>query len=269
MASVNTKYINNKYLLLDKIGSGAFGSIYKGKNIRTNKEVAIKIESIKNETNLLKNESNIYQYLINTPGIPAVKWFGKDADNYYMVIDLLGNSLQLIKDKKRTFNLKLVLQIGIQIINLLKTIHDKGLVHRDIKPENFLFGISSTQLYLIDFGFCKSYMNNDVHNEIKHTNSLIGSLNYVSINGHNLIELSRRDDLESLGYMLVYFYCGKLQWSDKTDLNEIKILKQNVILDHTVPEILREFLKYLRYIAYNESPNYLIWINKFTEKLNT
>jgi serine/threonine protein kinase len=81
--------INNKYNLIEKIGKGNFGSIYKGENIRTNELVAIKVEPIQSNTNLLKNEAKIYQYLLNSPNVPQVKWFGKDNDNYYMVINLL------------------------------------------------------------------------------------------------------------------------------------------------------------------------------------
>ena len=92
---VINKIINNKYKILERIGEGAFGSIYKGQNIRTLELVAIKIEPIGNETKLLKNESIVYQYLNNIDGIPSVKWFGKDEDNYYMVIHLLGDSLQI------------------------------------------------------------------------------------------------------------------------------------------------------------------------------
>ena len=113
--------INKKYKIINKIGEGSFGSIYKGENIRTRENVAIKVESIKSETKLLKNESIIYHYLNNTNGIPSVKWFGKDNNNYYMVINLLGNSLQEIINIHFSFSLKLVLQIGIMIIKLIKT----------------------------------------------------------------------------------------------------------------------------------------------------
>jgi serine/threonine protein kinase len=132
--------INNKYKIIGKLGAGCFGEIYKGENIRTNEQVAIIVEPIATNLKLLKNESVIYNYLSGTTGIPIVKWFGKDAVNYYMVLNLLGQSLQTLLKSKITFSLKLVLQIGLQIIFILKSIHDKGLAHRDIKPDNFLLG---------------------------------------------------------------------------------------------------------------------------------
>ena len=108
-------------------------------------------------------------------------------------------------------------------MELLKTIHEKGLVHRDIKPDNFLVGLNgdNKRIFIIDFGFCKSYLSDGVnHIPQKKTHNLIGSQTYASINAHNLIELTRRDDLESLGYMLMYFYSGFLPWQlDKTNEN--------------------------------------------------
>ena len=155
--------INNKYKILEKIGEGSFGFIYKGENCRTKELVAIKVEPIQSNFKLLKNESKIYQYLVNNEGFPSVKWFGKDNLNYYMVINLLGESLHSLIIKKQSFYLKLVLQIGIQVIELLKVLHEYGFVHRDIKPENFLLGLNSKskQIHMIDFGFCKSYLINN------------------------------------------------------------------------------------------------------------
>ena len=208
--------VANKYKIIEKIGNGSFGEIYKGANVRTSQHVAIKVELIKNNTLLLKNEAKFYQYLKDINCIPNVKWFGKDSINYYMVIDLLGESLQTLKEKKNKLTLKDTLNIGIHIINLLKSIHDKFLIHRDIKPDNFLFGLNnkSSQLYLIDFGFCKTYINNDLHIKMRNTSNLIGTPMYASINAHNLLELSRRDDMESLAYMLIFFYYGKLEWQN-------------------------------------------------------
>ena len=268
--------INKKYKIIEKIGEGSFGLIYKGENIRTRELVAIKVEPIKHELKLLKNESIIYQFLNNVQGIPSVKWFGKDDKNYYMVLNLLGESLQSIKNKNKSFSLTLVLQIGIQIILLLKTIHDKGLVHRDIKPDNFLFGLNNQKkiIHIIDFGLCKSYINNDEHKPIKKTNSLIGSLTYASINSHDCIELSRRDDLESLGYMLIYFYLGTLSWEDisylskNENINEkIKSIKQNILESNSFPEVLVNYIKYVTKLEFEENPNYNLIINNFKREL--
>ena len=261
--------IANKYKLLEKIGEGSFGSIYKGENIRTNELVAIKIEPIINDLKLLKNESIIYQYLINMDGFPNVKWFGKDKQNYYMVINLLGESLETLKERKQKLSLKLVIQIGIQIVCLLKMIHNKGLVHRDIKPDNFLLGLNNKnkQIFLIDFGFCKTFLNNDKHIEIKKTNNLIGSNNFASVNAHEFNELSRRDDLESLGYMLIYFYIGDLIWKDYSDNEMIKIMKNHIINDENIPKILIQYLKIIKCLEFKETPNYDLLINIFKDWL--
>jgi serine/threonine protein kinase len=261
--------IGNKYKLLEKIGEGAFGSIYKGENIRTQELVAIKVEPIENNTKLLKNESIIYQYLINNEGLPNVKWFGKDKTNYYMVLNLLGESLQSLKERKKIFSLKLVLQIGIQIINLLRMIHNKGLVHRDIKPDNFLLGLNNKnkQINIIDFGFCKTFLNDNKHIDIKKTNNIIGTNNFASINAHEYNELSRRDDLESLGYMLVYFYLGNLPWKDYSNNEMIKILKYNIVNDESIPKIILKYFEIIRCLEFKEPPNYELLINIFKNEL--
>lgn len=261
-------FINNKYKIITKIGSGTFGSIYKGQNIRTNEYVAIKIEPIKNDLKLLKNESIIYQYLNGCHNIPSVKWFGKDNNNYYMVIDLLGPSLQDLIETKNKLCLKITLKIGIKIISIIKIIHDKGLVHRDIKPENFLFGFDNlNKLYLIDFGLCKKIIFNNKHNQIKKTSGIIGSKNYMSINSHNHIELSRRDDLESIGYMLLYLYNGTLDWNNES--NEIKILnmKQNVLNYDNIPNVIINYIKLVKSLDYEETPNYNLIIDEFKKEI--
>ena len=262
--------ICNKYILLEQIGEGAFGSIYKGENIRTKEKVAIKVESIKEETKLLKNESSIYQYLLEQEGIPKVKWFGKDENNYYMVINLLGKSLENLLRERGNLSLLVVIQIGIQILNLLKMIHENGIVHRDIKPDNFLLGLNdkSKQIYIIDFGFCKTFMNNNKHIENKKTSKLIGTPNFASISAHSYNELSRRDDLESLGYMLIYFYLGYLEWQTQTDNNTIQNIKINTINNPDVPDVIIKYLKYVRKLEFKESPNYELLINCFTEQIN-
>jgi serine/threonine protein kinase len=194
-----------------------------------------------------------------------------------MVINLLGESLQNMKDTRTRFSLKLILQIGIQILVLLRTLHDKGLVHRDVKPDNFLLGLNDkrNQLNIIDFGFCKSYIHNDQHIPMKKTSNLIGSLSYASINAHNFIELSRRDDLESLGCILIYLYLGKLDWQTEESYlyeskNEtIKNMKIKMIDDSRIPLIIIEYFKNVRTLEFEEKPKYAILIDMFRRELES
>lgn len=270
--------INNKYKLLNEIGKGSFGSIYRGENIRTREKVAIKVEIIEHDTHLLKNESIIYRYLNNMAGVPSVKWFGKDDTNYYMVINLLGKSLQNIKDEIGCFTLNDALKIGIYLINLIQNIHEKGLVHRDIKPDNFLFGLEDTsKIYIIDFGFCKSYVGDDEHIPIKKTNNLIGSRTYASINAHNFDEISRRDDLESLCYTLMYLVLGKLDWQMPSLYNHehpkmtnlrIRDMKINIIeTSKSLPSVFINSLKYIRTLEFEDKPDYAYLIEMFNIEL--
>jgi serine/threonine protein kinase len=240
-----------KYEILSKIGSGTFGSIYKGINTRTKEDVAIKVEKIDYDLKLLKNETKIYYYLKGIKGIPSIKWYGKDENNYYMVIDLLGDSLQTLMDKHKKIKLTTCLKIGIQIIELFYFLHDRGFVHRDIKPDNFLFGIGENKksIFLIDFGLCIFVADEDLD---KVSRNLIGSLKYASINAHSYKSLRRKDDLESLGYMLLYFYLGSLPWEnikflDKKEANEeIKKIKTIFVQNQDLPEVFKSYFHYLQ-----------------------
>lgn len=266
--SIENIKINNKYIILEKLGTGSFGVIYKGENSRTGENVAIKVEPINNNTKLLKNESTIYHYLSGLKGIPNVKWFGKDDTNYYMVIDLLGPSLEDIKVLRGTFSLKSVLQVGIQCLDLLEKIHNRGLIHRDIKPDNFLLGVknSANQIYLIDFGFCKTF---DLNNSSKYSHNLIGTPTFASINAHNLKELSFCDDMESLGYMLIYLYLNTLPWNkiQNTSKQQIINMKINIYNDETIPNVLLKYMKNVSLLNFNEKPNYIVLKELFDKEI--
>jgi serine/threonine protein kinase len=253
--------ICNKYELLEKIGQGAFSQIYRGRNIRTGELIAIKIEPKTAIIKLLQNETRIYKYLNSSEAthIPTMKWFGVDSTNYYMVISLLGKSLESFKREQPTgrISLSTTLHIGIQMVRLLKFIHTSQLIHRDVKPDNFLFGLGAAEehLHIIDFGFCKKYNSNSFPSK---TSNVIGTPKFASIAAHELNELSRHDDLESVGYILIYLFMGELAWDNIVNNNEIKIMKLHMIeFDNTkIPSIFINYLITVRKMAFYETPNY-------------
>jgi serine/threonine protein kinase len=261
---MENRIVSNKYKIIRKIGNGSFGEIYSGINIRTGENVAIKIEAIQNNTKLLKNEAKIYQYLNGKIGIPQVKWFGVDDVNNYMVINLLGYSLTELIKKYTRFSLKITLQLGIQIVERLKTIHTNGLIHRDIKPDNFLMSDHNT-LFIIDFGLCKTYWDeNRRHINEKCIKTPIGTLDFISINVHNLVEPSRRDDLESVGYILLYLFYGELEWQDNNNMIKMNNIGINDKIKNRKIEFInrleiRTFLNYFTYVknlSFKETPDY-------------
>lgn len=277
--------INNKYEIIEKIGVGTFGNIYKGRNIRTNEMVAIKMEERIHNIQLLKNESRLYYYLNKCEGIPKIKWYGICGDYYCMVMELLGESLENLKNisKQGNFSLKLTLTIGIKIVNIIQTLHNKFIIHRDIKPDNILFSTLNhnnspnltpddemkQNIYIIDFGFSKKFINDDdTHIIMKPIHKLIGTPNFASVNSHNLCELSRRDDLESIAYSLIYLYYGKLPWQNLkiNTNNEIKLTK--VLFHENIKKIknnvLYDFLLYAINLKFNETPDYNKIIDLFS-----
>ena len=279
--------INNKYEIIEKIGIGTFGNIYKGRNIRTNEMVAIKMEEITNEVQLLKNESRLYYYLNKCEGIPKIKWYGICGDYYCMVMELLGESLENLKNisKEGKFSLKLTLTIGIKIINIIQRLHNKFIIHRDIKPDNLLLSnvmktpTDSSQLtsydemkpniYIIDLGFSKKFINDDdTHIIMKPIHKLIGTPNFASINSHQVCELSRRDDFESIAYNLIYLYYGKIPWQNlkintNNEIKQSKVLFQEKI--KTIKNnVLYDFLLYSINLQFNETPDYNKIIDLFS-----
>jgi len=249
--------IAHKYKLIEKINEGSFGTIFKAKNIRTKEIVAIKFENKSEQMKSLKNEARIYQYLGKLNGFPQLKTFGTTGDFNYLVMDLLGCSLTSIINKYKQISLNTVLVLGIQIIQRIQSLHNNCLLHRDIKPSNFVFGNEDTnKLFLIDLGFAKRYDYNGTHIEMKNINNIVGSLNFVSINVHNYIEPSRRDDIESCIYVILTMLFGDLEWFEETDINKMALLKRNIINVDTIPIFIKKMLNYIRSIEFTTTPDY-------------
>lgn len=270
--------IANKFRLGKKIGSGSFGEIYLGTNVQTNEDVAIKLESVKTKHPQLLYESKLYRILQGGTGIPNVKWFGVEGEYNVLVIDLLGPSLEdLFNFCNRKFSLKTVLMLADQMINRVEFVHAKSFLHRDIKPDNFLMGLGrrANQVYIIDFGLAKKYRDSShQHIPYRENKNLTGTARYASMNTHLGIEQSRRDDLESLGFVLMYFLRGSLPWQglragtkkEKYEkICEKKVSTSIEALCRGYPTEFASYFHYCRSLRFDDKPDYTYLKKLFRE----
>ncbi|KAJ7882895.1 kinase-like protein [Mycena leptocephala] len=250
-------------LTTGELSCGSFGDIYLAVNVLSGEEVAIKLEPVDAAYPQLKHESKVYKILAGGFGVPFVRWFGVVGNYSAMVLDLLGPSLEnLFNLCNREFSLKTVLLLADQLLLRIEYIHSRNFIHRDIKPENFLMGVGngSKQLNIVDFGLAKLFWDPETHRYIpyKEGKDLIGTARYTSINTHFGLEQSRRDDLESLAYMLIYF-CGFNAATKKQKYNRImqkKLTTSTDLLCHGFPIEFSIFLNYARALPFNGKPDY-------------
>ncbi|ORX87655.1 kinase-like protein [Anaeromyces robustus] len=290
--------VGNHFKIGRRIGEGSFGIIYDGINTLTNQHVAIKYESKKSEAPQLKDEYRTYKLLQGFTGIPNAYYFGSESMYNILVIDLLGPSLEDLFDTcNRKFSVKTVCLAAKQMLCRVQSVHEKSLVYRDIKPDNFLVGrippyvdttsnpsldkdINSilknhskehphpaSQIYLIDFGMAKYYRDPKTlqHIPYKEKRSLSGTARYMSINTHLGREQSRRDDLEGLGHVLMYFLRGSLPWqgmkaaTNKQKYEKIGEKKRTTSIKDLCegfPEEFAIYMNYVRKLGFEETPDY-------------
>ena len=269
---LHKKYFS-KYRTIKKLGEGSFGKVYKAEY--NNEYFALKFENRTKGQSLLENEATIMTYL-KGPNIPFIKSFGYSGDYNILVMQLMGKSLEELFNKKLKFSVKTTALLAYQMITVLQYIHDKHIIHRDIKPDNFVMGLNkdNATLYLLDFGLAKKYRSSKTLEQYPYIKKkkLTGTARYASIHALEEMEQSRRDDLESVGYVLMYFLRGNLPWQglkikSKEDRYK-KILDKkkettSELLCKNFPDEFREYLEYSRNLEYTEEPKYDKFKNKF------
>ena len=263
------KIFFGKYKPEKKLGEGSFGKIYSAVNVTDGEHYALKMENKESGQNLLESEAYFLCYLRGY-GIPSVKSYGFSGNYNIMVMELLGKSLEdLFQDYKRKFSLKTVCLLAQQMLERMEFIHNKHIIHRDIKPDNFVIGVNNKSeiVYILDFGLAKKYRSSRTLQHIKFNinKKLTGTARYASINALRGCEQSRRDDLEAIGYVLMYFLRGSLPWQGlKVDRKEDRYKKIYEKKKATTPEELcsgfppelAEYVRYTRNLEFEQNPDY-------------
>eukprot|EP00928_Gymnodinium_smaydae_P070046 TRINITY_DN53988_c0_g1_i1.p1 TRINITY_DN53988_c0_g1~~TRINITY_DN53988_c0_g1_i1.p1 ORF type:complete len:333 (-),score=25.41 TRINITY_DN53988_c0_g1_i1:443-1414(-) len=277
-------FLGRSYRLRSKIGSGSFGSVFIGINVKTGSEYAVKVEPIERKRSHLLHEARLYRALHGGHWIPRMHKFVTEGSYHVLVLDLLGPSLEdLFHFCNRSFGLKTVLMLADQMLKCIEYIHGKDVVHNDVKPANFTIGAGKRahQVYLIDFGSAScsrlpvsSMSTPQGSTQTTPRTHVRGNLCYRGVIAHFENEPSRREDLESVGYVLIYFLRGILPWQGLTDKHDIAIKRQ--IIDIMVSTDLRDlcqgcnsefkfYLEYCRSLYADEWPDHSYVRRLFTD----
>ena len=267
------KTIFRKFKIVSLIGKGSYSLVFSAKNLVDKNMVAVKIQDKSQIYGNLEKEA-YYLYTLKGTGIPKIISYGMYNKHYVLVEQLLGKSLQELFNSDENTNInnikrqKDIIIASIQVLDRIEYIHSKLILHLDIKPENFLVGEpDSSLIYAIDFGFAKKYRSSRTGKHIIYSKKgyFNGNLKYSSINTMKGISPSRRDDLESLGYMIVYLYNQKLPW-ENLSIKSMNILAQKIYeikkiikmenLCINMPEEMVIYMNYVKSLKFEQEPNY-------------
>ncbi|TKA21987.1 hypothetical protein B0A50_08485 [Salinomyces thailandicus] len=272
VAKVQARPINGQWSLVKKIGEGGFSAVYLGRNLTTHEEAALKLEHKSVVPSILSEEAERYKSVESLTGIPKVYWYGWHDDYRVLAFELLGPSLEdLYEYCGCQFSLKTTLMVADQLLPRLRALHEREMLHRDVKPQNCLLGcgINGNVVYITDFGLADEHEHTmareDDESSITRQPRLLGTARYASIRGHEGRAQSPKDDLESLGYMLLYFIKGKLPWQglkahDGAEKERLVMeKKKSLTADQLCAGLPVEFAQYMQYVKSlrrGETPDY-------------
>ncbi|CAE6107740.1 unnamed protein product [Arabidopsis arenosa] len=268
-----------------KLGKGGFGQVFVGRRVSGGSdrigadaiEVALKFEHRNSKGCNFgpPYEWQVYNTLNGCYGVPAVHHKGRQGDFYILVMDMLGPSLwDVWNSSGQSMSPNMVACIAVESISILEKLHLKGFVHGDVKPENFLLGQPGTadekKLYLIDLGLASKWKESGLHVEYDQRPDVFrGTIRYASVHAHLGRTGSRRDDLESLAYTLVFLLKGRLPWQGyQGDNKSFLVCKKKM---STSPELMccfcpppfKLFLEAVTNMKFDEDPNYAKLISIF------
>ena len=252
-----------KYKLLNEIGKGSFGTVYLSIDKISKKEFALKIINNDSKGNIELDIHNIFSNSQNANLFaPSIIETFTSNRHIYIVMELMHMNLEEIYIlNNRSFNKPTIYKLFLDMINSLNLLHQLGFIHRDIKPQNFMIKLDENKcckLVLIDYGLSKKYIIQGKHIEYKTELNFVGSLKFASLNAHKLIEQSRRDDMESICYVIIYLFLGSLPWKICTnDINSIKINKIGTLINNLDIDVsIKSYIRYVKSLKFSDEPNY-------------
>jgi tau tubulin kinase len=257
--------IKGRWKVLKKIGAGAFGEIFSGKNVITNEMVAIKVERVDNKKQVLKLEVAVLKKLQACPFVCRFITCGRFNEYNYLIMELLGENLSELRRRQPDgrFSMGTAIKLGIQMMKALEAVHDLGYIHRDVKPSNYAMGLTGVKrhtTFLIDFGLARRYLlSSGEVRPPRDSTGFRGTARYASINSHLSKDLGRRDDLWSIFYMLIEFVQGQLPWrklKDKDQIGDMKVKYNTPELVKDLPPQFLAFMKHLKSLQYADRPDY-------------
>ena len=276
--------MGGRFKLTGPIGRGTFGRVYAARDLETGTEVAVKLEPQDAEFPQLRFECAVYEVLARCERVPRMLWSGPHGGAHALALPRMGPTLEeMFTHCGRRFSLKTVLALGLRMLECIRQVHEEDILHRDIKPDNFVLGrgLARNTVFLIDYGLSKCYVTDSActrtHIPFATGRRLVGTLRYASLNCHRGIQQSRRDDLESLAYVLLYFYLGALPWQGVerrakqrshacTEGAQQRVISREVwdrkegisaaLLCVNAPAVLQTLLEYARSIGFIERPLY-------------